>query len=514
LFFRERGPPVSYAYTPDFDQQTRFAKIRCHLNKANNDKSELNPPEDQGEGVRKVLLKGIFWRILIIESILLVWSLLYRVLTDHQTQPVDLFWYAVRITLLVAIIILFVMVTFRKFLTTKIIVPLEEISASNRRLKGSDSAETDMDVADDAPMEIREIVDTRKEMLATLFKVSEERLRLVNFIRDMFGRYLSKKVVDNILESPEGQKIGGQRKTVTILISDIRGFTRLSETMDPETMVRFLNRYLGQMSKIILKYDGIIDEIQGDSILAVFGVPDKHETDPARATACAVAMQNALDELNDTFIREGHPFLEMGIGINSGSVVVGNIGSEVRMKYAVVGSAVNTAARIESNTVGGQVMIGESTYDLIKEMVACDPPQVFMMKGLRKPLVAYAVKHIGPPYNLELKSRQAVETGVHMNLPFRCWKVQDKKVDDDAVSGETIMLSENSISASIADSIEPLTDIKLVFDFCVEAHCFEDIYAKVLSVNEKDGMPVHQLQITSIAPKDRTILDQWMKYAS
>jgi adenylate cyclase len=484
------------------------------LNTSNNNKSELNLPENQGEGVRKVLLKGIFWRILIIESILLVWSLIYRALTDYNTQPVDLLWYAVRITLLVAIIILFVMVTFRKFLTTKIIVPLEEISASNRRLKGSDSAETDMDVADDAPMEIREIVDSRKEMLATLFKVSEERLRLVNFIRDMFGRYLSKKVVDNILESPEGHKIGGQRKTVTILISDIRGFTGLSETMDPEIMVRFLNRYLGQMSKIIIEYDGIIDEIQGDSILAVFGVPDKKETDPARAAACAVAMQNALDELNDTFIREGHPPLEMGIGINTGSVVVGNIGSEVRMKYAVVGSAVNTASRIESNTVGGQVLLGESTYDLVKEMVTCDLPQVLMMKGLKKPLVAYPVKQIGPPYNLELKSRQEVETGVHMNLPFRCWKVRDKKIDDDAVSGETIMLGENSITASIADTMEPLTDIKLVFDFCVEAHCFEDIYAKVLSVNEKDGMPVHQLQITSIAPKDRAILDQWMKYAS
>jgi adenylate cyclase len=484
------------------------------LNKTNNNKSKLNSSEKQREGVRQVLLKGIFWRILIIESILLVWSLGYRALTDYNAQPVDLVWYAVRITVLVAIIILFVMVTFRRFLTAKIIVPLEEISASNRRLKGSDSTEIDMNVADDAPMEIREIAATRKDMLATLFKVSEERLRLVTFIRDMFGRYLSKKVVDNILESPEGHKIGGQRKTVTILISDIRGFTGLSESMDPETMVRFLNRYLEQMSKIILEYDGIIDEIQGDSILAVFGVPHKHETDPIRAAACAVAMQNALDELNRTFIHEGYPTLEMGIGINTGSVVVGNIGSEVRMKYAVVGPAVNTAARIESNTVGGQVMIGESTYNFVKNMVVCDPPQVFMMKGLRRPLVAYAVQQIGPPYNLELKSRPVIETGVHLNLPFRCWKVLNKKIDDDEIPGETIMLSENAITAAIADSFEPLTDIKLIFDFCVEAHCFEDIYAKVLSVNEKDGIPVHQLQITSIVPKDRAILDQWMKFAS
>ena len=131
--------------------------------------------KDHREGVRKVLLKGIFWRILIIESILLVWSLLYRVLIDHHAQPAELFWYAVRITLLVTIIILFIMVTFRKFLNKKIILPLEAISASNRRLKESDSSETDVEVADDAPIEIREIVATRKEMLATIFKVSEER---------------------------------------------------------------------------------------------------------------------------------------------------------------------------------------------------------------------------------------------------------------------------------------------------------------------------------------------------
>ncbi|MDH3345405.1 MAG: hypothetical protein OEL58_09235, partial [Desulfobacteraceae bacterium] len=215
-------------------------------------KNTVQSTNDAGEGVRKILLKGIFWRILIIESILLVWSLLYRYLTDHQAQPVDLFWYAVRISLLIAIIILFVMVTFRKFLNRKIILPLEAISASNLRLKESDFTKFDVNVAEDTPQEIKEIIATRKEMLATLFKVSEERLRLANFIRDMFGRYLSKKVVDNILESPEGHKIGGQRKTVTILISDIRGFTTLSETLDPEIMVQLLNRYLERMSKIIL----------------------------------------------------------------------------------------------------------------------------------------------------------------------------------------------------------------------------------------------------------------------
>jgi adenylate cyclase len=109
---------------------------------------------------------------------------------------------------------------------------------------------------------------------------------------------------------------------------------------------------------------------------------------------------------------------------------------------------------------------------------------------------------------------ETVETGVRMNLPFRCWKVEHKKIGDSAVSGETVMVGENLITASIVPGFDPLTDIKLVFDFCAEAHCFEDIYAKVLSVKEKGGTYLHQLQITSIDSKDREILDQWMKDAS
>ena len=482
-------------------------------NKTEND-FLANSAGNESEGVRKVLLMGIFWRILIIEGILLVWSLFYMVISDHHAQPIDLFWYAVRITLLIAVIILFIMVTFRRFLNKKIIQPLEAVSEANRRLKEDDSAETDLDLPDDTPLEIREIVDTRKDMLATILKVSEERLRLTNFVRDMFGRYLSKKIVDNILESPEGHKIGGRRETVTILFSDIRGFTGIAERMDPEEMVQLLNRYLERMTKIILEYDGIIDEIVGDAILAVFGVPEKRDADPEHAVACALAMQNALADLNQELISEEYTPFEMGIGINTGSVIVGNIGSEARMKYGVVGAAVNTASRIESNTVGGQVMIGESTYGLVKDLVTIEEPQVIMMKGIKKPLITYLVTAIGPPYNLELKMRTEIKEGVPMSLPFSCWKVKDKKIAEEVLSGETVKFYENFIIATVVPPLEPLTDIKMIFDFCVDAHCFEDIYAKVLSVEEKSGGSVHQLQITSINPKDRDLLTKWMQDAS
>ncbi|MGD9075727.1 MAG: adenylate/guanylate cyclase domain-containing protein [Desulfobacteraceae bacterium] len=473
-----------------------------------------DPSKSGKNSVKKILLVGVFWRILFIEAILLVASLLYRALTESPAAA-DLFWYAMRIIFLIGIIIAFMMVTLRSFLTRKIISPLEAIASSNRRLqiRDIDPNARNIELPKDTPVEIKEIVDTRTQMLTTLLKVSEERLRLVDFIRDTFGRYLSKKLVDEILETPEGQKIGGRTETVTILLSDLRGFTGLSETRGPEEMVELLNRYLERMSKVILAYDGIIDEFIGDAILAVFGVPEKREDDAERAVACGLAMQNALMELNEEIVSKGYPPLEMGIGINTGTVIVGNIGSELRTKYGIVGFPVNEAARIESNTTGGQVLIGESTYKLVKALVKADSPQTVMMKGLKKPLVSYPVSEIGPPYDVKSSFQVDTESGVEISLPFHCWKVDDKKIASEAINGETMRMNESVITASVDPPFRPLTNIKLIFDFCVDAHCFDDIYAKVVSVEEHKGKTVNNLRITSINQKDRDILNKWMEDA-
>jgi adenylate cyclase len=463
--------------------------------------------------VRKIVLLGVFWRILIIEGILLIGTLIYASLTEDKGS-IELFWYAIRIISLVAIIVLFMMVTLKSFLERRIISPLETIAVANQRFQNDDSSAREVSLPDDVPKEIKGILSSRTQMLNTILKISEERLHLVKFIRDTFGRYLSKKVVDEILESPNGQEIGGQRKTATIMMSDLRGFTSLSETRDPEDMVRLLNRYLERMSKVIMEYDGMIDEFIGDAILTVFGVPEEHDDDPLRAVACALAMQNALMELNNELMREGYPALEMGIGINTGSVIVGNIGSEIRAKYGIVGTSVNIASRIESNTIGGQVLIGEATYRFVKELVTSDPVWTVMMKGLKKPLVIYPVTAIGPPYDVNLNFQAASKNGIEISLPFRCWKVEDKKIASESMLGEIITLNDNEITASIETHLEPLTDIKLIFDFCTDAHCFDDIYAKILSSEEQKDKIVNLLRITSINQKDRDILKKWISEIS
>ncbi|MBW2205075.1 MAG: adenylate/guanylate cyclase domain-containing protein, partial [Deltaproteobacteria bacterium] len=236
--------------------------------------------------------------------------------------------------------------------------------------------------------------------------------------------------------------------------------------------------------------------------------------DPLRAVACALSMQNTLVELNNELTHEGYPALEMGIGINTGSVIVGNIGSEIRAKYGIVGATVNMASRIESNTVGGEVLIGESTYRLVKESVTANPPHTVMMKGLKRPLIIYPVTAIGAPYNVNLDPQTANQDGIELNLPFHCWKVENKKMASETMSGETIILNENLITASVEPHLEPLTDIKLIFDFCMEAHCFDDIYAKVLSVEEQNNKTVTRFRITSINQKDRDILKKWISEAS
>jgi adenylate cyclase len=373
-------------------------------------KTEPSPhqPENpsKAKGIREILLAGVFWRILIIEMVLLAWSVGYKMISEDASGE-ELLWYVLRIIILVVVILLFMMITLRRFLERKIIRPMEAVAEGNRRLDVARPEVDNVPLDDDVAVEIREVVSTRVKMLEAILNVSNQRLQLVNFIKDTFGRYLSRKIVDEILESPDGRRIGGRRQTVTVLMSDLRGFSDLSDSRDPEEMVQILNRYLEAMTQVIERYDGVIDEFIGDAILTVFGIPEEKADDPDRAVACALSMQQTLADLNRNLKADGLPLLEMGIGINTGPVVVGNLGSEARTKYGIVGAVVNIASRIESNTVGGQVLVGEATYAKVTAPLTVQPPMTVMMKGLKRPLVCYPVTAIGSPYDVHFTLKEA-----------------------------------------------------------------------------------------------------------
>lgn len=215
--------------------------------------------------------------------------------------------------------------------------------------------------------------------------------RSEKFIRATFGRYLSDDIVDEILASPEGLELGGDLREVTIMMSDIRGFTTLSEHLPPQQVVRLLNRYLGRMTDIILEHQGTIDEFLGDAVLAVFGAPRKADDDADRAVRCAIAMQAAMDEINTANEADGLPRLNMALALNTGSVVAGNIGSERRAKYGFVGHAMNVTSRIEDVSGPGEILISDSTLKKLPNRYAVGERRSLSVKGIAELVVVYPI---------------------------------------------------------------------------------------------------------------------------
>lgn len=214
------------------------------------------------------------------------------------------------------------------------------------------------------------------------------------FIQKTFGRYLSDDVVAQLLESPDGLKLGGELRVVTLMMADLRGFTSTAGTLAPTVLMNMLNGFLGAMTEVIQTHRGMIDEFIGDAILAVFGAPQAYGDEADRAMRCALKMQQALDGVNQRNQASGLPRLHMGIALHTGEVVVGNIGSDVRAKYGVVGGNVNLTARIESATVGGQVLISEATRCAAAQPLTLGDRVAFTAKGFQDEVVAWELLDI------------------------------------------------------------------------------------------------------------------------
>ena len=212
------------------------------------------------------------------------------------------------------------------------------------------------------------------------------------FIRATFGRYLSDEIVTDILETPEGLELGGDLREVTIMMSDIRGFTTLSEQLEPAQVVKMLNRYLGVMTEIIMAHNGTIDEFIGDAILTVFGAPKRSDDDADNAVRCALAMQAAMDRVNSENAAEGLPQVLTGIALNTGKVIAGNIGSERRSKYGFVGHPMNVTSRIEDQSAGGEILISASTLEKLKDDYEVGERRELKVKGIEETVVIHPIR--------------------------------------------------------------------------------------------------------------------------
>jgi adenylate cyclase len=211
-------------------------------------------------------------------------------------------------------------------------------------------------------------------------------------IRRMFSSYVSKRIVDELIRDPSKTKLGGDRKEITVLFSDIRGFTTFSEKHEPEEVVSLLNEYLGAMTAIVFEHEGTLDKFVGDAIMALWGAPVGQPDHAERAVRCALAMIGKLKELQAKWTAEGKYVIDIGIGINTGDMVVGNMGAEgKKMDYTVIGDNVNLGARLESLTrkYNNHIIISEYTYAKVKDVVQANELDSVTVKGKEKPVVVY-----------------------------------------------------------------------------------------------------------------------------
>jgi adenylate cyclase len=325
-------------------------------------------------------------------------------------------------------------------------------------------------------------------------------------MRKTFGRYLTDEVVSNLLETPSGLQLGGERRKVTVLMSDLRGFSAVSEWLPPEKVVTLLNLYLGAMAEVVDGYKGTINEFIGDGIFVMFGAPISRSDDAQRAIACAVAMQCAMTTVNEQNQQIGLPAIEMGIGINTGEVVVGNVGSQKRAKYTVIGNHVNLAARIESYTVGGQILISEDTLKDANCEVRIEGQLQAEPKGIRVPITLYEVGGIGIPYNLELPHATDVLLPLEQAVSLEYTILEGKHAVGNLFQGVLTRLSASGAELQTEHALDLLTNLKLHLQPGRDrAPVSGDLYAKVLKkVAEQEDHFL--IRFTSVPPEVATVL--------
>ncbi len=327
------------------------------------------------------------------------------------------------------------------------------------------------------------------------------------FVREAIGRYLSDDIAKAVLANPDALALGGERREVSVLMSDLSGFSALSERLEPERVVELLNVYLGKMTEIIDEYGGTIDEFIGDAILVIFGAPIPRTDHAERGVACAVAMQREMSNVNEEMARRGLPVLEMGVAVNTGEVVVGNIGSEKRAKYGVVGSPVNLTSRIQALAASGEVVITTTTKDAAGESIRVGTSREVAMKGFAEPIMVHFVTGVGGDYNLELPETTA-DPLTALSVPLSCtYTVLDgKEIKGEALKAEVVRLSPTQAIVLTAQPVAERADIKLAIPVGTEG-AFDDVYAKVVEAETTSvGGPMLTIRFTSVSEEAADVL--------
>lgn len=343
--------------------------------------------------------------------------------------------------------------------------------------------------------------DAQQANLSELNETLEQRNRL---IKETFGRFTSDELVEEVLASPHGLDLGGKRHRITILMSDLRGFTSLCDRISAEETLAMINLYLEQMTDVILQHGGTIVEFVGDAILAIFGAPVDMPDHARRAVACAVTMQQRMDGVNRRNLELGFPHVSMGIGINTGEVVVGLIGSSRRVKFGVAGSHVNLTSRIESFSVGGQILVSESTAEACGPVLRLDQRVEIKGKGLAEAVCAHEVGGIAAGYDLITPHRCEKPQPLIHPMEIEVLRLAGKEL-----GGETVVTCLRALSPAAAD-LELVDSLPLELHANLRLRLLDrsgrgipgDVYAKV---TERGGDRC-RVTFTSVPPEPAAVI--------
>ena len=235
------------------------------------------------------------------------------------------------------------------------------------------------------------VFDEQKNFSGIVIAIDD--LSKINKVKSTFKKYVSKNIVDKLLESEDSLNLGGTESDITILFSDIRGFTSMSEKLSPTQIVKLLNKYFQSMIDVVFKYNGTLDKIVGDELMVLYGVPLKNEMDTENAVNTAIEMFKELDKFNEYIVKEGFKPFSIGIGINKGKAVSGNIGSEQQMNYTVIGDTINLGARLCSHAKSGEILISNSVKDNISKDHKFKKIPAIHVKGKAKPIEVWLYTH-------------------------------------------------------------------------------------------------------------------------
>ena len=309
------------------------------------------------------------------------WRILVSVPERDYTEPVDA---VARRTAGVSLVALGLVAVGGALATRRLLRPLGRLAGRARRFgAGAEGAQA-------AP---RDEIETLTQTLRGAVRATRER----ELARDLLGRYVHPELAERWLRDRGSSRLAAEPREVAILMSDLRGFSALSEQLGPEAMFGLLDRYLGRMTDVIFAHGGTVNEFIGDGILVLFGAPTRHADDVERSVRCAWAMQQALAALNREGREQGLPELGMGIGLHAGTVVAGSIGGRDRVAYTVVGPVVNRTSRIVDLAQAGEVLVSDTVLAEVRDLVRVGPARRVRVKGVSEPLTVHALAGVKDP---------------------------------------------------------------------------------------------------------------------